>query len=98
MEVKRRAQAGSFESSDILVIIEPVDAKSGRIIEMDSSVKLQFGDNIMTEINNVLDKFEVKDVKVIAQDKGALHPTICARVETALKRSMEIEEGTLLSE
>ena len=98
MEVKKRAQAGSFESSDILVIIEPVEAKSGRIIEMDSTVKLQFGDSIMNEINRVLDQYEIKDVKLIAQDKGALHPTICARVETALKRSLGIEEGTLLSE
>ena len=98
MEVKKRGQAGSFESSDILVIIEPVEAGFGRIIEMDSTVKLQFGDNIMNEINRVLDDYKVKDVKVIANDKGALRPTICARVETALKRSMGKEEGTLLLE
>ncbi len=95
MEIKKRAQAGSFESSDILIIVEPVEAKSGRKIEMDSNVKIQFGDSIMSEINRVLDRYKIEDVKIIARDKGALQPTICARVETALKRSMEMEEGTL---
>ncbi len=95
MEIKKRAQAGSFESSDILIIVEPVEAKSGREIEMDSNVKIQFGDSIMNEINRVLDRYDIEDVKIIARDKGALQPTICARVETALKRSMEMEEGTL---
>lgn len=95
MKIKKRAQAGSFESSDILIVVEPVKAKSGRIIEMDSAVKIQYGDNIMSEITKVLDRFEVKDVKIIARDKGALHPTICARVETALVRSMEMQEGTM---
>ncbi len=95
MKIKKRAQAGSFESSDILIIVEPAAAKSGRNIEMDSNVKIQFGESIIDEINKVLDRFEVEDVKIIARDKGALHPTICARVETAIKRSMELEEGTL---
>ncbi len=95
MEIKKRAQAGSFESSDILIIVEPVEAKSGRKIEMDSNVKIQFGDSIMNEINRVLDRYDIEDIRIIARDKGALQPTICARVETALKRSMELEEGTL---
>ncbi len=95
MEIKKRAQAGSFESSDILIIVEPIAAKSGRKIEMDSNVKIQFGDSIIDEINRVLDRYKIEDVKIIARDKGALQPTICARVETALKRSMEMEEGTL---
>jgi len=97
MKVKRRAQAGSFESSDILVIVEPVEDNTGRQIELDSSVMLQFGDSIREEITTMLDRLDISDVKLIARDKGALHPTICARVETALKRSLGIEEGTLLS-
>ena len=95
MNIKKRAQAGSFESSDILVIVEPVEPSSGRIIEMDSVVKMQFGDSITDEINRFLDDYKIEDVKLIVQDKGALKPTICARIETALKRSMELEEGTL---
>lgn len=97
MKVKKRAKAGSFESSDILVIIEPVEENTGRVIELDSTVMLQFGESILAEITQMLDKLNISDVKLIAQDKGALHPTICARVETALRRSLGIEEGTLLS-
>ncbi len=95
MKIKKRAQAGSFESSDILVVVEPVEASSGRIIEMNSIVKQQFGNSIMEEIVNFLDEYQIDDIKIIAQDKGALKPTICARIETALKRSMEMEEGTM---
>ncbi len=95
MEIKKRAQAGSFESSDILIIVEPVKENTGRKIEMDSNVSIQFGDSILEDINRVLDRYEVENVKIIARDKGALPPTICARIETALKRSMEMEEGTL---
>ncbi len=95
MQIKKRAQSGSFESSDILIVVEPVEAKTGRIIEMDSTVNLQFGDSIQEEITKSLDKYKIEDIKIIASDKGALPPTIGARLETAIKRAMEMEEGTL---
>ncbi len=95
MQIKKRAQSGSFESSDILIVVEPVEAKTGRIIEIDSTVNLQFGDSIRSEIAKSLDKYQVEDIKIIASDKGALPPTISARLETAIKRAMEMEEGTL---
>ncbi|MCE5247043.1 MAG: citrate lyase acyl carrier protein [Candidatus Polarisedimenticolia bacterium] len=94
MEPKRRAQAGSFESSDILVLVEPVAAGAGRTIELDSIVMPQYGDEIIAAINRVLDRFEMKDAKIVARDKGALDCTIDARVETALRRALGIEEGT----
>ncbi len=95
MQIKNRAQSGSFESSDILIVVEPVEAKTGRVIEMDSTVNLQFGDSITQEITKSLDKYEVEDIKIIARDKGALPPTISARLETAIERAMGMQKGTL---
>ena len=56
---------------------------------------LQYGKSIHQEINNVLDTYDVQDVHLICQDKGALSVTICARVETALRRALDIQEGAL---
>jgi citrate lyase subunit gamma (acyl carrier protein) len=88
MEIKHRAQAGSFESSDMLVLIEPAEKGAGRIIELKSPVMLQFGNDIKAEINQVLDKYDIKDVRLICNDKGALSPTISARIETAILRAV----------
>ena len=43
----------------------------------------------------MLDRFDMTDIHLIAKDKGALEPTIKARLETAIKRSLEEQEGTL---
>jgi len=56
---------------------------------------LQFGESIEKAITDVLNKYQIDDIRLIAQDKGALIPTISARAETAIKRSLGIQEGTL---
>ncbi len=55
----------------------------------------QFGDSIINEINKVLDDYKIDDIHIVAQDKGALTPTIDARMETVICRALEIEKGTL---
>ncbi|MFA8433276.1 MAG: citrate lyase acyl carrier protein [Marinifilaceae bacterium] len=92
---KFKAQAGTFESSDIMVLIEPVSENTGRQIDLSSTVMLQYEEDLKATINAVLDEMEIQDVHLIAKDKGALNPTIKARVETAVKRSLGIQEGTL---
>lgn len=92
---KLKAQAGTFESSDIMILIEPVEKKSGRKVDISSTVMLQFEDDIKSTINEVLDELKIQDLHLIAKDKGALTHTIRARVETAIKRSLGIQEGTL---
>jgi citrate lyase subunit gamma (acyl carrier protein) len=89
MEIIKKAQAGSFESSDILVLVEPLDGNSGRKIEIDSTVMKEYGDSIKMLIDKCLDSYNVQDIHLIAKDKGALEPTILARVETALKRASQ---------
>lgn len=96
MELKVKAQAGSFESSDVLIMVEPQPVGTGRKIELESIVLQQFGDDLLSQINRDLDVFEVDDVRVIINDKGALPPTVSARLETALKRSAGLQSGTLM--
>jgi len=95
MKLIQNAQAGTFESSDILILIEPMEENTGRIIELQSSVKLQYGTSIKRIIDEVLDRFDVADVRLIATDKGALEATIYARLETAILRSANVQKGTL---
>ena len=94
MEIKYSVNCGTLESSDIQVLVEPLESGSGRVIEFESIVKKQFGKDITNEITSILDKFEVQDIHLIANDKGALAPTIKARVETAVKRAAGLQEGT----
>lgn len=95
MKPKIPAQAGTFESSDVIVLIEPLPDKSGRKIEISSSVMQQFGESFTRIVIDLLDQFEMTDIHLIAKDKRALEPTIKARLETAIKRSLDLQEGTL---
>ncbi len=95
MELKTKAQAGSFESSDVLIMVEPVEKGAGRILELKSIVMQQFGDDLLRQIHADLDVFQINDVRLIINDKGALPPTISARLETALKRAAQLQTGTL---
>lgn len=95
MVLKVKAQAGSFESSDILIMVEPVAKGTGRTIELKSIVMQQFGDDVLQQINRDLDHYNIDDIRIIVNDKGALPPTISARLETALKRSAQVQAGTL---
>jgi len=95
MKIQKSAQAGSFESSDILILVEPAEEKSGRNIELDSNVKYQYGDKILEMINECLDSYQIEDIHLIAKDKGALEPTIKARLETVMQRALNIQNKRL---
>ncbi|MCR5243719.1 MAG: citrate lyase acyl carrier protein [Bacteroidales bacterium] len=85
MELKI-ASAGTFESGDILIRIEPAE-KKGLEIELDSSVADQFGVQIKKVITDTLEGLGISDAKVKAIDKGALDCTIRARVTAAAVRA-----------
>lgn len=95
MKPKIPAQSGTFESSDVIVLIEPLDDGAGRRIEISSTVMQQFGASFRQIVEMMLDSYEMTDIHLIAKDKGALEPTIKARLETAIKRSLGEQEGTL---
>jgi citrate lyase subunit gamma (acyl carrier protein) len=95
MNPKTAAQSGTFESSDVIFLIEPLPEHSGRKIELFSTVFHQYGESFNRIVVEMLDKFEVTDIHLIARDKGALEPTIKARLETAIRRSLEVKPETL---
>lgn len=79
------ASAGSLESGDVLISISP--ANIGRKIELNSSVYKQFGEDILKSVNEILDKYEVKNATIKIEDKGALDLVIRARLKTAIFRA-----------
>ncbi|WP_142413408.1 citrate lyase acyl carrier protein [Hathewaya massiliensis] len=87
MEILKPAKAGTMESNDIYIMVMP-NEEGGIGLELDSIVMKQFGEEIERVIRETLKELNVKDVKIKAQDKGALNYTIKARVETAIKRAM----------
>ena len=84
-EIVRCAAAGTLESSDVYVELEPSDA--GIEIELDSVVIRQFGDEIRRVVGEVLSEQGVSRAKVRVVDRGALDCVIRARVETAIARA-----------
>lgn len=86
MDIKNTAMAGTLESSDVQVTIEPSD--SGITVELASSVLNRFGRQIKKAVLDTLETLDVKSAKVTVVDKGALDCTIKARVQCAVYRSM----------
>ena len=91
MEVKKAAMAGTLESSDAQVTVEPGNG----IVELsiESSVIHQLGKQIKATVLETLNRLDVKDAKVTVVDKGALDCTLKARVECAVYRSNDITEN-----
>ena len=89
MKPQYPSQAGTFESSDLIVLIEPKGDNSGRTIEIESIVMLQYGDNLKSIVSEMLDQYDLTDMHIILRDKGALEPVVRARMETAILRSLE---------
>ncbi len=88
MILKRSALAGTLESSDIQITVEP-DPGRGIHIELQSDVKAQFGESIEETVRDVLRSFAVEDARVYLVDRGALDCTIRARMSCAICRSAE---------
>ncbi len=84
MIINRSASAGTLESSDVYVLVEPNEG--GITLDLESSVINQYGDAIKSTVLDVLTRLEVKDVNIKIVDKGALDCTIKARVECAVFR------------
>ncbi len=83
MEIQKSASAGTMESSDVYVQIEPA---VGLEIQLESVVYNQFGDSIRNVVKEVLQEQGVENAAVRLVDRGALECVIRARVETAIAR------------
>lgn len=85
MMIQKAAMAGTLESSDAQVFVEPGNGSLELVIE--SSVIHQFGTQIQKVVLETLDRLQVSDAKVRIMDKGALDCTLKARVECAVFRA-----------
>lgn len=84
MEILKSAAAGTLESSDCLVTVEPGD---GINLELSSSVMNQYGRQIKATVLQTLERLGVENANITVVDKGALDCTLKARVECAVFRS-----------
>jgi len=83
LEIKKAAAAGTMESSDVYVEIEP---GAGIQIQLESVVRAQFADAIEKAVREVLREQGVENACIRVTDRGALDCVIRARVETAIAR------------
>lgn len=86
MKIARKAQAGTMQSSDLMVFLEPAEELA---VEIESTVNKQFGHLIRAKIDEVLARHGVSAGRVRVTDRGALDYAIEARLETALQRAAE---------
>jgi citrate lyase subunit gamma (acyl carrier protein) len=86
MQITKRAQAGTMQSSDLMVFAEP---NEDLIIEIDSTVAKQYGHLIRETVTAVIERMGVTSGLFRIKDRGALDYAIIARVEAAINRSQE---------
>ncbi len=84
MEIRRKVQAGTMQSSDLMVFIEPADSLT---IEIESTVKKQFEHLIRAQVEDVLQRMQVSRGYIRLSDRGALDYAIEGRLEAAIKRA-----------
>ena len=85
MEILKPAMAGTLESSDAQVTVEP--GTDGIQLTLSSSVMNQYGRQIKATVLETLERLGVDNAQVTVVDKGALDCTLKARVECAVFRS-----------
>lgn len=85
MKILKPAMAGTLESSDAQVTVEP--GNDGIQLTLSSSVMNQYGRQIKATVLETLERLGVDNAQVTVVDKGALDCTLKARVECAVFRS-----------
>jgi citrate lyase subunit gamma (acyl carrier protein) len=89
-KIEKSAYAGTLESSDAFVQIEPISTDEIKI-ELRSSVEEMYGEDIIRLINDTIKELEVSNIHVKVQDKGALDYVIKARLQSAVLRALDEE-------
>ncbi len=93
MEILKPAMAGTLESSDAQILVEPNE--EGIELLLSSSVMNQYGRQIKATVLETLERLDVKNARITVVDKGALDCTIKARVECAVFRSADASEKNI---
>ena len=87
MEIKKPAVAGTLESSDCQVTVEPGNGKVD--FSLESAVIHQFGNQIKKVTLETLKDLGIDNVRISIVDKGELDCTIKARIEGAVFRAVD---------
>lgn len=87
MEIKKPAMAGTLESSDCMVTVEPGEGEIE--FSLESVVIHQYGNQIRKVAMETLHNLGVSNVRLSIVDKGALDCTIRARIEGAIYRAVD---------
>jgi citrate lyase subunit gamma (acyl carrier protein) len=84
MRIRTKASAGTMQSSDLMVVVEPSETLR---VDVDSTVKKQYEHLIRAQISATLEQLQVVAGLIKISDRGALDYAIAARVETAIRRA-----------
>lgn len=85
MKIENSAMAGTLESSDAQVTIEPGE---GIDLSIQSSVLNQYGRQIKATVLETLECLDVKDAKVTIVDKGVLESSLASSLPSASHLSL----------
>jgi citrate lyase subunit gamma (acyl carrier protein) len=91
MNISQPAFAGTLESGDVQIRIEPNEF-GGIELVLDSTVEQQFGKAIRELVLQTLSSMTVTDAKIIIEDKGALDCVIKARVQAVVLRACDKQD------
>ncbi|GMA98520.1 citrate lyase acyl carrier protein [Pelosinus sp. IPA-1] len=94
--ISKTAQAGTLESSDVMITVTPGAKDSGIVIEVESIVLAQYGEDIKAILLSTVQKQGIIDVYIKAVDRGALDCTISARLLAALSRAGAVLKEEML--
>ena len=85
MKLTGKGRAGTLESGDILIEVEPTLDETD--IFLRSSVLSLYGQQIRAVLLKTVEELDLQGVFITVQDKGALDCTIRARLLTAVARA-----------
>ena len=89
MRLEKSAIAGTLESSDVMVTVRP-NPESDIAITIDSSLVVQYGDEMRATVQGVMEQFGITDAIVELKDRGAMDCVLRARTQTALCRALGV--------
>lgn len=95
-KVCKIGQAGTLESSDVMITVAPGGEGSGVYINLTSIVKAQYGEAIRCTLLAVAAEQNVSDLVITVVDRGALDCTLRARLLTALNRAGALQKKEVI--
>ncbi len=95
-KVRKIGQAGTLESSDVMITVAPGGEGSGVFINLTSIVKAQYGEAIRCTLLAVAAEQNISDLVITVVDRGALDCTLRARLLTALSRAGALQKAEVI--